>query len=73
MGSFELFAFSSLYSTLPRPMQLFGSLSGFAHFFSKLDFRIVRARPRGVNGFACASFRKSLQNFFARLCGNIGA
>jgi len=65
MGSVELFAFSSLYSTLPRPMQDFRSLLGFAHLFSKLDFRIVRVCARGVNGSGCAWFRKTLQNFFA--------
>src|SRR5882724_11687984 len=64
IGSFKLFAFYSLYSTLPRPMQDFRSLLGFAHLFSKLDFRIVRACWRGVNPISCAWFRKSLQNFF---------
>jgi hypothetical protein len=38
MGSPELFAFSSLYSTVARPTQHFRSLVGWAHAFSKLDF-----------------------------------
>jgi len=48
-------------------MQDFRSLLGFAHLFSKLDFRIVLARARGVNGSGCAWFRKTLQNFFCKL------
>jgi len=49
-------------------MQDFRSLLGFAHLFSKLDFHIVLARARGVNGSGCAWFRKTLQNFFALVC-----
>src|SRR5882762_4108835 len=68
IGSFKLFAFSSLYSTLPRAMQDFRSLLGLRTFFSKLDFCIVRVCARGVNGNGCAWFRKTLQNFFALVC-----
>src|SRR5882724_3442260 len=38
IGSFKLFAFSSLYSTLPRAMQDSRSLLGFAHLFFEIGF-----------------------------------
>src|SRR5256885_5811575 len=47
IGSFKLFAFSSLYSTLPLAMQDFRSLLGFAHLFFEIGFSYcacVRAR-----------------------------
>src|SRR5579859_877713 len=67
MGSVYLFAFSSLYSTLARPMQDIGLPVDWAHAFSKLDFsNCARSMARRQLEWLCKVSENVAKLFRAR-------
>jgi len=64
IGSFKLFAFSSLYSTLPRPMQQFGWMASWAHSFFEFGFFVLCVCARAAStGVAVHGFGKRCKTF----------